>query len=99
MQFEIIGQLHEITVTVKLPDGSPVTTTAKGLEFHPTIMTALWVRENANRWELMGSELRGKSGRYNRRRSYWGEIKDLPGWIAEIVEGTTPVEVMTERSS
>lgn len=95
MRFEITSELHEIIVNVKLegPE-TPVISTSRGWEFSPSSLHALWIRENAGSWEVVYTELKGKlpkSGR-NVNRTYWCGIKELPEWVGEIVEATTPIE-------
>ncbi len=101
MNHEIISELREITVNVRLAVGSvPVISTSRGWFFTPESLHTLWVRENAGSWELVCTELKGtlpKSGK-DVRRTYWAELKDLPAWIVEIVTETTPVEALQVTS-
>jgi hypothetical protein len=102
MRFEITSELREIIVNVTLDKSqSPVISTSRGWEFNPSTLHALWVRENAGSWEMVYVELKGtlpKSGR-NVNRTFWCGIKELPEWVGEIVEATTPIEVRVAVTS
>lgn len=105
MEYEILSERYEFTQTVRLSDEAPVTLTSKGLKFQPSILGVLWIKENADAWEFMGTELRGKRikedgtlGVTECARSFWVEIKDLPEWIRDIVEDMLPYSVITERA-
>lgn len=94
MKFEITSELHEILVNVTLdgPD-TPVISTSRGWEFVPSTLHTLWVREQAGSWEMICVELKGtlpRSGK-NVNRTYWCATRELPTWIGEIVEATTPI--------
>lgn len=101
MKHEIISELHEITVSVRLAIGTvPVISTSRGWHFTPESLHTLWVRENAGSWELVCVELTGtlpKSGK-EARRTYWEALKDLPTWLAWIVTETTPTEALQVSS-
>lgn len=95
MNYEITSELREVTVNVALTDDTtPVISTTMGWTFQPTSLHTLWVRENAGQWEMACVELKGilpKSGR-NARRTYWCTMRELPEWIRDLVELTTPIE-------
>lgn len=101
MKHEIISELREITVSVRLTVGTvPVISTSRGWHFTPESLHTLWIRENAGSWELVCVELKGtlpKSGK-DVRRTYWGALADLPSWISGIVTETTPVEALQVSS-
>jgi hypothetical protein len=101
MNHEIISELREITVSVRLAVGTaPVISTSRGWFFTPESLHTLWIRENASNWELVCIELRGtlpKSGK-EARRTYWEERKTLPAWLGDIVSETTPVEALQVTS-
>lgn len=105
MMYETVNKLHEMTQTVKLVDVDPrfVQRSDKGLPFRPAYLSLYWVQENAGTWELMSVTVKGKSvkdgklGRYDRSRTYWGQSRDLPGWIGEIVNAATPIEVLVQN--
>lgn len=102
MRFEITSELREIVVNVKLEDPeTPVISTSRGWEFRPTTLHALWVRENAGSWEMTYVELKGKlpKSSKNASRTYWCGIKELPAWVGEIVEATTPIEALQAVTS
>jgi len=103
MQHEKIGELHEITSSVRLTD-FPAIETSKGQPMKPSLLTTYWVRENATQWELMTVEVKGKiitpKGRIGTRdgiRTYWCVSSKLPGWVGSIVDEITPVEVLIGR--
>lgn len=104
MAHEIISQVHEITQHVNLTGDHPIMTTDRGLKFFPRHIAIYWIRENAGAWELMSTTIKGKLrtptgaiGTRDGSRSYWASARDLPGWVGEIVEQNTPVEVLQFR--
>lgn len=101
MKFEVKSEYRELIVNVNLSELDFTVTSSRGYTFTPETLHALWVRENADAWGLVYTELRGKlkgSGRPV-NKTYWGDESDLPGWVTEVVADTTPVEVLTERVS
>lgn len=101
MNHEIISELREITISVRLTVGTvPVVSTSRGWFFTPESLHTLWVRENAGQWELVCTELKGrlpKSGK-DARRTYWGSVTELPEWIGTIVSETSPIEALQVTS-
>lgn len=95
MKHEIISELREIVVNVKLTDDrTPVISTSRGYEFTPKTLHALWVRASDEPWTMAYVELKGKlpkSGK-NVNRTYWGDVEDLPDWIGSVVRETVPSE-------
>lgn len=106
MSDEITSEVHEITQHVNLTGdhAARIMTTDRGHKFFPRHMAIYWIRENAGQWELMSTTIKGKlrtpSGSVGTRdgsRCYWALARDLPGWVGEIVEKYTPIEVRTSR--
>lgn len=101
MNHEIISELREITISVRLTVGTvPVVSTSRGWFFTPESLHTLWVRENAGQWELVCTELKGrlpKSGK-DVRRTYWSPVTELPEWIGTIVSETSPIEALQVTS-
>lgn len=101
MKHEIVSELREITVSVRLTDDDvPVISTSRGWTFTPDSIHTLWIRENAGSWEMVCVELAGtlpKSGR-DARRTYWCSVNELPEWIWTIVQATSPIEALQVAS-
>jgi hypothetical protein len=100
MRYEIFNEYQEITVNVNLSgEDVPVISTSRGWTFQPKTLHALWVRENAGSWELIGVELKGRLPKSGKRVSanYWLGIPGLPEWIGKVVTETTPIEVLQIR--
>lgn len=101
MKHEIISELREITVNVRLAVGTvPVVSTSRGWFFTPETLHTLWIRENAGQWELICTELKGtlpKSGK-DARRTYWSSVTELPEWLGTIVSETSPIEALQVTS-
>ncbi len=99
MNFETIGELHEIIVNVRLTDSNvPVVSSSRGHKFSPETIHSLWIRETDGTWDMVYVELKGtlpKSGR-KVSKTYWSAIRNIPEWIGEIVEKTTPKEARRE---
>lgn len=103
--FEIEEETHEITLSIKLTDDSPVSQDARGLKFKPIRLSVQWAKENAGAWEVIRAELLGKRvtvdnevGKHSARKSYWG-INHAPEWVREILMDSRPVEVMRASHS
>lgn len=103
--FEIEEETHEITLSIKLTDDSPIMQDAYGLEFKPIRLLIQWAKENAGAWEVVRAELIGKRvtmdnkvGTHSVRKTYWG-TKHAPEWVREILTDSRPVEVMRASHS
>lgn len=104
MDYEMSSQVHEITQYVNLTDSPRTLKTDRGLTFFPRHISIYWIQENAGAWELMSTTVKGKlrrtdgtPGLNDGSRCYWASAKHLPGWIGEIVEKETPIEVRISR--
>lgn len=104
MDIEIVGELHEITKLVKLPDDAPIITSSRGLRMKAQALSILWVRDQVPPvWEMMGVEVRGKLmtpadkvGTRDANKNYWQGHNQLPDWIRAIVDRVIP-ETILER--
>lgn len=95
MKHEVISEVREIAVNVRLTDDAvPVITSARGYKFQPKTLHTLWARENADEWRFVCVELKGILPKSGRRvtKTYWSNIAWLPGWIGAIVTATSPLE-------
>lgn len=84
-----INQLMEIEVT--LTGDAPVTLGQGSFEIRPSSMSIVWARFNGESWILSKVKVRGlrlDNGSTGLRA--WYPIDDMPSWVWEIVQETSP---------
>jgi hypothetical protein len=94
MRYDVVHELHEATVHVRLVDEAPTVKTLTLKSFIPGVLTAYWVKENAGAWELVTVTLTGEG----QSRTLFPVASKLPEWIADLVENITPPHIRQENS-
>lgn len=94
MDIAIIGRLHECTVTVQLPDDSPIIPNDRGYRMKSQKISFFWIKDDEMpTWELMGAEVKGKLmtttdkiGARDAQKRHWTSLDRQPEWIREIAD-------------
>ena len=97
MAHEVTNEFRETTIVAKFTgEDVPVITAVNGLKFSPTKLVAMWARDNADSWRLIGVELSAvlpRSGMYVVRSFRPDAHDELPDWLRDVMSDITPSEI------